>query len=60
MGLPVVFSIDFRGIIPYFSDIGQCCQPAQKNGLKNLACRGSTRIIYLTFSKYYRPLYKLM
>ena len=45
-----------------FSEIGQCCHPAQKNGLENkkkLATLGITRIIYGIFSKYSRPQHKL-
>ena len=41
--------------VMYFSDIGQCYQPAQKNGLENQksgSVLGSITIICLTFSKY--------
>ena len=52
--MPLIF-------VMYFSDIGQCCRPAQKNGLETQkpATLGISRIIYGIFSKYFRPLHKL-
>ena len=49
--IPLIF-------VMYFSDIGRCCSPAQKNDLKNQnpATLGTTRIINCAFSKYFRPL----
>ena len=45
-----------------FLDIEQCFHPITKKnfGNKNPSNRGSTRIICLTFSKYSRPLHKLV
>ena len=45
--------------VMYFSDIGQCFHLATKKSAENKkkpATLGLTRIIYLTFSKYCRPL----
>ena len=45
-----------------FSDIGQCFCPATTKSLKikNQATLESFKIIYLTISKYFRPLHKLV
>ena len=50
-----VYAVYFCDI---FSDIGQCCRPAQKNGLKNQ--KSDSNLIYNTLSKYFRLLYKLL
>ena len=45
-----------------FSDIGQCFHPAQTKSFENQKSTnvGIIRIIYPTFSEYFRPIYKLV
>ena len=54
---------DTAHFVIHFSDIGQCYHPATKVnivGNKNPVTLGTTRIIYLNFIKYSRPLQKLV